>query len=315
MSRFKQAFLRDKLGGRVCLAAFGKHPAWDDHVGLLGDKTESLALLEDVLYRRGIAGQVAAGGWRDSRGGVTSVAFNHRFVWSRGEQSLVGVLWPSLDGKGRGQFPFVCCVQTGMKGAIAVQTYLDGVVQVGAQAREAATQSELLNVLARGGPDLGRCQPVGPALPSPAWTSERTQAARDALSSLAPCIARSQPTFPPFIADNRDAAVRLPPLDEQPSVRLWFYAGFVEQFSPASPISLLITKAAPAAPVDCVLGEPGPDAFFCLGAEPEALPVAPPPGVAALPERWQANIDGFLAACATGTMPVPARRRFWQRLS
>jgi len=60
MSDFLKKFLvqdprRAGAGGAyVALAAFGKHPGWDDHVEDLGLETESLNLAKTVLYIDGI---------------------------------------------------------------------------------------------------------------------------------------------------------------------------------------------------------------------------------------------------------------------
>jgi hypothetical protein len=36
MTRFFKVFLRDQLKGRMPVAGFGKHPAWDDHIDDIG---------------------------------------------------------------------------------------------------------------------------------------------------------------------------------------------------------------------------------------------------------------------------------------
>jgi hypothetical protein len=115
-------------------------------------------------------------------------------------------------------------------------------------------------------------------------------------------------------AGGQDQSLRLRPPDGEAPVNLWFYASFLERLVPAPPIYLLITSADPAAPVDCVLGEPGPNAFFCLGAGLRESPVTVPPVPSALPERCRQNIDHFLAGCASGTLPAPPRRSFWRWL-
>src|SRR5262249_6263883 len=48
--------------GEVHVAAFGKHPGWDDHVEL-GLDTTRLAEVRQWLYVEGIAGNVDSGAW------------------------------------------------------------------------------------------------------------------------------------------------------------------------------------------------------------------------------------------------------------
>ncbi len=78
MSDFTKKFLLEDprrlspTGRFVALAAFGKHPGWDDHIeptpsGItpadLGLETESLNLAKTVLYINGIGGQIDSGAW------------------------------------------------------------------------------------------------------------------------------------------------------------------------------------------------------------------------------------------------------------
>src|SRR2546425_1786022 len=48
---------------RVTLAAFGKHPGWDDHLPGLGLETELLVQIKQVFYVRGIGGQIDSAAW------------------------------------------------------------------------------------------------------------------------------------------------------------------------------------------------------------------------------------------------------------
>ena len=126
MSDFLKKFLLEDArrlspsGRFVGLAAFGKHPGWDDHVEDLGLETESLNLAKTVLYVNGIGGQIDSGAWEKLDGAQQLAAFNHVFVWQRGGlgapkaaeggQILVGRLWSSSDGKGRKRYPLVVCL-------------------------------------------------------------------------------------------------------------------------------------------------------------------------------------------------------------
>ena len=111
---FKKFLLEDprKLsaaGRYVGLAAFGKHPGWDDHVEDLGLETQSLILAKTILYVNGIGGQIDSGAWEKLDATQQVPAFNHIFVWQRSGQFLLGRLWSSSDGKGRTRYPMVVC--------------------------------------------------------------------------------------------------------------------------------------------------------------------------------------------------------------
>src|SRR5438445_5721850 len=116
MSDFSKKFLledarRLSVNGRYLgLAAFGKHPGWDDHVEDLGLETESLNLAKTLLYVKGIGGQIDSGAWEKLDLAQQLEGFQHLFVWQRSGQILVGSLWSSSDGKGRKRYPMVVCL-------------------------------------------------------------------------------------------------------------------------------------------------------------------------------------------------------------
>ena len=115
MTYFYKNFLRDGRGWfraarpAVHLAAFGKHPGWDDHMDDLGLETESLLTLKRSLYLQGIAGNISAGTWERMDEAARLPGFNLRFHWQRDGQYLLGKMWSSRDGKGRGHFPMIVC--------------------------------------------------------------------------------------------------------------------------------------------------------------------------------------------------------------
>src|ERR1700675_3875744 len=112
MSRFLKVFLRDPLNARIYFAAFGKHPAWDDHIDDIGLNTETLALTKQGLYSEGIANKLALGAWNQIESSGTAIDFDHRFVWGRDQKAVEGAIWASIDRKGRTRFPLVICAQT-----------------------------------------------------------------------------------------------------------------------------------------------------------------------------------------------------------
>ena len=96
----------------INLAAFGKHPGWDDHIPGIGLETEGLANLKQLLYVTGIGGQIDSGGWEKLEAGKRLEGFDHTFLWQRQGQLLLGRLWSSTDRKGRAKYPMVICVES-----------------------------------------------------------------------------------------------------------------------------------------------------------------------------------------------------------
>ncbi len=109
----------------VFLAAFGKHPGWNDHIEDLGLETELLVQVKRTLYLDGISGNVDSGAWEKLSEAQRLEGFDHRFLYrreekgerrkGRGEQDgtggevVVGRMWSSVDGKGRTRYPMVVC--------------------------------------------------------------------------------------------------------------------------------------------------------------------------------------------------------------
>ena len=104
MTRFQKVFLRDPLHGRVILAGFGKHPAWDDHIDDIGLETESLVIAKRVIYSEGIASQISSGAWKQLENSGRAMDFDHRFVWGRSDQSLSADFGHRLMERGERSF-------------------------------------------------------------------------------------------------------------------------------------------------------------------------------------------------------------------
>ncbi|MHC5061576.1 MAG: hypothetical protein ACYTFK_10900 [Planctomycetota bacterium] len=96
---------------KVFVAAFGKHPGWDDHIEDIGLETDELITAKRILYVQGIGGNIDSGNWTKLQENQQIEDFNHVFVWCIGQNIIVGRLWSSRDGKGRTSYPMVVCVQ------------------------------------------------------------------------------------------------------------------------------------------------------------------------------------------------------------
>jgi hypothetical protein len=96
---------------RVFVAAFGKHPGWDDHIDDIGLETDILVAVKRILYVQGIGGNIDSGNWEKLQEDQRLERFRHLFVWRMDDNLVVGRLWSSRDGKGRTSYPMVVCVQ------------------------------------------------------------------------------------------------------------------------------------------------------------------------------------------------------------
>lgn len=116
-SSFKKFFRRftpksqNHLSERIFVAAFGKHPGWDDHIDDIGLETDVFVAVKRLLYVQGIGGNVDSGSWDKLTEDQLINEFRHVFFWYMNGSLVVGRMWSSQDGKGRKSYPFVVCVQ------------------------------------------------------------------------------------------------------------------------------------------------------------------------------------------------------------
>jgi hypothetical protein len=139
---------RNASGERFYLAAFGKHPAWDDHIDDIGLETERLAAAKRSLYVEGIGGNIDAGVWDELESKGQAHPFDHVFVWRWYEDTCVGRLSASRDGKGRTRYPLVVCAQcVGMALEQAIEEVAPRIERVGRQASATTSASALRTVV------------------------------------------------------------------------------------------------------------------------------------------------------------------------
>ena len=133
---------------RVFVAAFGKHPGWDDHIESLGLETAALIETRRTLYLEGVGKNLDSGAWDQLSERHRIKSFHHAFVSITGEGVVSGRMWSSLDGKGRSRYPMVVCAQ-GV--GTPLPQFLDvvdsGLESIEAQCRDAMTASEVKGIL------------------------------------------------------------------------------------------------------------------------------------------------------------------------
>jgi hypothetical protein len=102
---------RNAASKRVFIAAFGKHPGWDDHIDDIGLETDVLVTVKRILYIQGSGSNIDSGSWDKLEEDQRLEKFQHVFMWCLNGDVVVGRLWSSQDGKGRSSYPMVVCVQ------------------------------------------------------------------------------------------------------------------------------------------------------------------------------------------------------------
>jgi len=120
--------------GRVHVAAFGKHPGWDDSIEEIGLDCDALVQARRILYTEGLAAVAESGAWDKLPAENRVPAFKHAFYWRTRLGLLVGRMWSSRDKRGRAGHPMVVCsLVEGAPAAWAVRECLPRLEQVAAK--------------------------------------------------------------------------------------------------------------------------------------------------------------------------------------
>lgn len=273
MSRFLKVFLRDPLGGRIQVAGFGKHPAWDDHIDDIGLNTETLVLTKQLLYSGGIATQLASGAWDQIEKSGSAVEFDHRFVWGRDQQAIVGGIWSSADRKGRTRFPLVICAQVELVGPRALDLLLGAVEHLGTFCRVAKTQQEIRDAFDQVQRELNG---LGLALPHD-HSSAQVAALEEssilpALVTLSACLKSKRLRGPYETARSRGLHFRLATTSSSAEDHLRFWSAYLSARRTGSSLPYFAVAANGRSWIDLIVGEPLQNDFFCLRANENAVP-------------------------------------------
>ncbi len=130
------------------LAAFGKHPGWDDHIPDIGVDTDVLIALRRLLYVEGIGGNIGAGAWDGLEPDHCLASFHHAFAWIQDDRWILGRLWSSTDGKGRTRYPMVVCAEfRGMDFRATAPRVYDRLEQVEAACTTTESAADVRSIL------------------------------------------------------------------------------------------------------------------------------------------------------------------------
>ena len=312
MSRFLKVFLRESVSAGVRLAAFGKHPAWDDHLDDLGLNTETLALAKQLLYSEGIATQLASGAWDQLEKSGNAIEFDHRFVWGRDQQAIVGAIWASADRKRRTRFPLIICIQAGLDAPRASALLLDYVGQLGALCRIAKTQEELLSAFGPAQSELSRATlPTAGANLFSAITDLEENFILPSLVTLSAGLKSKLVRGPLEIAKTGGSRFRLAAISSQTKDNLSFWSAYLAAHCAGPGLPYLVIAANGRKWIDLIVGEPRPNDFFCLRANENALPISRAEIEAAQTRKLESEAKEYLATYKSGAADAHPHRRSW----
>ncbi|MEM1185696.1 MAG: SUMF1/EgtB/PvdO family nonheme iron enzyme [Planctomycetota bacterium] len=281
------------LGPRLWLAAFGKHPGWNDHVDDLGVETDRLVAVKRAIYTEGIAGVIDSGGWEKLEGDQRSDGFDHSFVWRHHEGFVVGRMWSSSDGKGRQKYPMILVAQVdGAPLRFVTERVFPRVKQLEDECRAAESAATVISLVDAARAELRQAaeragRVLSDALPPPAAVSQLSE--REALGpgreGLERVMYQLERDFASYRRPSRgESGTRSKTMDTRPQqLRVPRVAGSIgEEWSLW--LRLLVSELDPLSPVLCltnesrswtdiVVGEPGSAQFHCLQASESAWPL------------------------------------------
>jgi len=269
---------------RVFVAAFGKHPGWDDHIDDIGLDTDVLIAIKRLLYIEGIGGNTDAGSWDKLEPAQRIDEFGHVFLWLIKGDIVVGRLWSSRDGKGRARYPMVVCIHcSGLPLPWVLSTIAPRLERIEAACTTTTLASEVHRIIetAQGeARQLARqCEPTSaPATaPPPAKGAQLPEMGpdREGLHRVLYHIDREVGQGPAGAERRqtvRPAALRVPASwAASQQVGLAWVRFLLARFGAETPILALTPLKHPW--IDVVIGEPTSVQMFCLRAALGAIPL------------------------------------------
>ena len=312
MTRFLRLFLRESLSARIQIAAFGKHPAWDDHIDDIGLGTDSLVLTKQLLYSKGIATQLASGAWDQIEKSGNAIDFDHRFIWGRDQQAIVGAIWSSADRKGRTRFPFVICAQAGFEALRAIDVLLDPIERLGTVCQQAKTQDEIREAISRAQMELnyGILPPKGDHGFTEINVSEEASIL-PSLVALSTGLKNQRQRGLREVGKANRSHFRLAAISSRAkdSLNFWYAYHVAHRNGPGLPS--LGVAANGREWIDLIVGEPLENDFYCLRANQNVLP----PTWMTTESREQSKLESeakeYLRTFRLKPPSPPIQRRSW----
>jgi hypothetical protein len=316
MTRFLRVFLRDAPSTRIQVAAFGKHPAWDDHIDDLGLGTETLVLTKQLLYSEGIASQLASGAWDQIEKSGNAIDFDHRFIWGRDQHSIVGAIWSSADRKGRTRFPLVICAQAGFEALRAIDVLLDPIERLGTVCQQAKTQDEIRDAISRAQMELN--YGILPSKDDHRFTE--IDASEEALIlpslvALSAGLKNQRSRGLRQVGKANRSHFRLAAISSRVKDSLSFWYAYQVAQRTGSGLPFLGVAANGREWIDLIVGEPLENDFYCLRANQNALPPTWITTESKERSKLESEAQDYLRTFGLKPpSPRPQRRSWWSAL-
>ncbi|QYK48777.1 MAG: hypothetical protein KF838_02750 [Phycisphaeraceae bacterium] len=307
--------MADARGGEsASVGAFGKHPAWNDHIEDIGLESERLVFAKRSIYIEGIGGNIDSGAWDGLEESARVDGFDHTLLWSFENEWLLGRMWSSSDGKGRTKYP-MSIVAHARHVPVEVATDAISIIE-NAEAKckttsdrqavidaLAAARAAFRELAAKDHADASHQADLSPLITSSDLGPDLVglervfyQIHRDMSAYLKGTDAEGTTSRIKSV-DLRPQHIRVPACIEGtlPSLLAWRDL-LGELLDVACPILVIRRGGSPW--IDIIIGAPGVAQFFCLRAGPTAVPPATvvpytiDPELSERVRRWAAGRQG-----------------------
>ncbi len=324
------------------VAAFGKHPAWQDFMEIAID-SRPLADVKRYLHVGGIKPNLD----RDDEGAWSRLTpeqkldgFDHLLLWKMRRDVVVGRFWSSHDGSiSQRPYPmFVCAHLRGFRLDFLLERVWPALEWFEAATRQASekpaieralgqTRAHVLEIAREGEPAEEQPEQVAAGLAAIAGTDGWGDGHIGLVRVLYE-IERDMSDFRPggsgistlatsWNLDRSARQIRVPRVAEQPgaAAKLWIHA-MSTLLDPSSPVLALCPMQRPW--VDIIVGMPGAEQAFCILASDKAMPLSsdvPYPldpafqeKAAATIARWRSGHGAPGPDTQNGTVPAAVER-------
>lgn len=301
----------------INLAAFGKHPGWDDHIPGIGLETEALAHLKQSFYVTGIGSQIDAGAWEKLEVEKRVEDFGHAFLWLRNGHALLGRLWSSVDRKGRSKYPMIVCADgQGIPTGLLLKNAWRELEQLRDSCRTFTT-AEQVEAECRSSQGRLRSQlesstetdraiaiPIEKRqlfLDSPQFGERKEGLLRilHELAGLQSSQAKVRNLSGDELGNGRSRHLRVPAIAQKHDEIFALWAAFFRA-AVADNLPLLLIMRDGVNWLDVIVGEPMGDEFFCLQSSPLATPLA-----TQIPYELKPELAGQLQVLTTKFLNPP----------
>jgi hypothetical protein len=311
---------------KLYLAAFGKHPGWNDHIDDLGLDTDELVAAKHFLYIQGINQNIDAAAWENLEPSQRIDGFGHDLLWHIPQTAglIAGRLWSSVDGKGRDKYPMVLCVEIhGLPDSFAVSVAFPLLAETHARCAATSDAADVRKILDADRDHLRNLVKSAPA-PDFITTADLLKVARhpdlhpgntsngDGFHRIIYQIVKGMAFYTIIEQSNtsksfsrRPEQIRVPTCGMSPPDALLFWLRFcLTMIDPA--VSIILLAPDPALTdvpgekngwIDIIVGQPTASNLFCMKAKNKTLPLTSDIPYTLEP-GFIAAVDKFLDTCA-----------------